>query len=778
MSTLRRWPIAFESSGYATQMGRRAVLISLLLTLPAQAVVVRGRVLDPLGRPLPGARVQLIRGPSNLADAIAGADGAYEIRSSASGRFLLLTSSSVRAVYPAVQIGAPFYAGRADIVKQNIFLDPSYLSPQVSAETALSATPLPELAAAPSQIAADALLTAARFLFHLRQLPSVFVVEQGTTGTQADLYVRGAGPQTIKVKIAGVSAEDLGGGFNLATLSTTGLAGIDPAVSLELAPGALPQAGLNAESGLLFVEPYAAHETRPSLTIIGDAGNLSTFRGEGDGEITRKRADLRGGFSRFDTDSGTPTLAFHLASGELNAGYHISAGTSLRLLARREVSGAPLALPLDIFRVQPLGKDASQNLYSSFTFETVTLRGWRNRVSVGVVRKRRQLRDFTLPVQTVPITLRDSSGAAVSGIPDLPQLPAREDLVNNRDQATYDTSYSTTQNHTLLARVSYASERAADLLPSSSARFRRTHIFVSTGASGNLFSGRLHHRLFYELSAAVDHSSTLGWLGAPRAGLTLVPVFPGTRRFRGTTLHATAASGFGEPGLRSLVFTQAAGSRAPAPRSRTFSFGADQVILPQKLTFAVTYFHGQYAYQDELLAFRSVSPTLAYRTQGVELSGHYQPLPRVTLSGGYTYLASLVEQTAERAALNPQLPNEPIGALGALAGSRPFNRPPHTAWLAAHYVGSRFSAGVDGSFAGRSDGTSGLAQTPALLLPNHGLSLGYADLNANAMYRLGRHVAVYTQLDNLLDERHIAPFGFLSTPFLIRTGLRLRLGGD
>jgi len=37
---------------------------------------------------------------------------------------------------------------------------------------------------------------------------------------------------------------------------------------------------------------------------------------------------------------------------------------------------------------------------------------------------------------------------------------------------------------------------------------------------------------------------------------------------------------------------------------------------------------------------------------------------------------------------------------------------------------------------------------------------------------------VYTQLDNLLDERHIAPFGFLSTPFLIRTGLRLRLGGD
>jgi vitamin B12 transporter len=759
-------------------MGSRIALAVLLLALPAQAVVVRGRVLDPLGRPLPGARVQLIRGPSSLADTITGVDGTFEIRSSASGRFLLLTSSSVRAIYPAVQIGTPFYAGRADIVEQNVFLDPSYVSPQVSSQISLTAMPLPQLAAIPSQIAADALLTAAQPLFALRQLPSSFIAEQGTTGTQADLYLRGAGPETLKVQIAGAPAEDLGGGFNLATLSTTGLAGNDPAVTLELTPGALPLTGLDAESGLLSVGTSAARESRPSLTLVGDAGNLSTFRGEGDGEITRRRADLRGGFSRFDTDSGAPGLGFHLASADLNAGYNISAGTSLRLLARRDVSGAPLALPLEIFRPQPTGEDSAQNLYSSLTFHTVTLRGWRNRVSLRDVRKRRQIRVYALPAQTLPITLRDARGEMVSAIPDLPLLPAREDLVTNRDQATYDTSYSVTQNHTLLASASYTDERAADLLPGLSARFGGTHFFIAAGASGNLFSGRLHHRLFYEMSGAVDHSSALGVLGAPRVGLTLVPVFPGTHRFRGTTLHATAAGGFGEPGIRSLVFTQAAGASSPAPRSRTFSLGADQVILPQKLTFAFTYFHGQYAHQEELLAVRSVSPTLAYSAQGLEISAHYQPFPRVTLTGGYTYLASLVEQTAERPALNPALPNQPIGALGALAGSRPFNRPPNTGWLAAQYVGSRLSVGIDGSFAGRSDGTSGLPQTPALLLPNRNLSPAYADLNANAMYRIGRHIVVYSQLDNLLNERHIAPFGFLSTPFLIRTGLRLRLGGD
>jgi hypothetical protein len=41
-----------------------------------------------------------------------------------------------------------------------------------------------------------------------------------------------------------------------------------------------------------------------------------------------------------------------------------------------------------------------------------------------------------------------------------------------------------------------------------------------------------------------------------------------------------------------------------------------------------------------------------------------------------------------------------------------------------------------------------------------------------------KRIAVFTQMTNLTDNRHMAPFGYLSTPFLIRTGLRVRLGGE
>ena len=47
----------------------------------AHAVIVRGIVTDPLGKPVAGARVQLIQGQKVVAVAITGLDGTFEIRS-------------------------------------------------------------------------------------------------------------------------------------------------------------------------------------------------------------------------------------------------------------------------------------------------------------------------------------------------------------------------------------------------------------------------------------------------------------------------------------------------------------------------------------------------------------------------------------------------------------------------------------------------------------------------------------------------------------------------
>ena len=41
----------------------------------ANAVIVRGTVTDPLGKPVGGARVQLVEGPTAVAFALSGPDG-------------------------------------------------------------------------------------------------------------------------------------------------------------------------------------------------------------------------------------------------------------------------------------------------------------------------------------------------------------------------------------------------------------------------------------------------------------------------------------------------------------------------------------------------------------------------------------------------------------------------------------------------------------------------------------------------------------------------------
>jgi iron complex outermembrane receptor protein/vitamin B12 transporter len=247
-----------------------------------------------------------------------------------------------------------------------------------------------------------------------------------------------------------------------------------------------------------------------------------------------------------------------------------------------------------------------------------------------------------------------------------------------------------------------------------------------------------------------------------------------------------------------------------AERSRTYDFGIDQNIVRQKLILKAGYFHNQFNHQLETVDANGLQQyfgipeniatqlpaaslnSLAYRTQGLELELQYQPFAHLFLSGGYTYLASLVEQSfaadAQAAAngnptTNPNLPGIAIGALSPLVGSRPFRRPPDTAFFAADYTISRFSVAFKGDLASRSDDStfqlgSDLQHGNTLLLPNRNLDFGYAKLDLRGLFAVTNRFTAFTQLDNLLSQQHIGPIGYPGLPFTIRAGLKIRLGGN
>ena len=747
---------------------RRAILLlpAFIALFSAHAAVVRGHVTTQLGVPAPGARVQLIRlsgGARSVADAIAGPDGEFELRTELAGRFLLLTSPSLLSTTLAPQLGPAFYAGRTDLLTRDIALNGATILPEKTVAATPRDTPLAQLSSADTLLAPTQLLTQASVLPSLEAAPGVFLVQRGQTGTPATLYLRGAPPEATQLTLDGLPIEDLGGGFNLSTLATTGLATANPVTTVELLPGPEPLHAVDAEAGLLALATPGSASIRPSLTFAGDAGPLATLRSEGTVSASPNRADLLATFSRFDT--ANVASPYHLATAAANLGYHISAATSLRVTAHRDVQASAFTLPIDLFGLPPIGKQSAQDTYATFTFATSTARHWHNAAAYGLARKRTELQLFQAPAAGLPVTIVGANGYAASGIAAVPALAAREDDVTSRDEFSFQSDRTLKPWLTPLLLVRYQDERAADITPGGKATLERHHLSAAFG-----LTGQFRARVFYQASGFVDHSPTFGFTGAPRLGLTYAPVRPGTRRLRGTTLHATAATGERETSL-------AEGGNI-APRTRSFEVSADQVILPRKLSLRATYFHNQFSHQFEPLTTTLLAQTLAFRTQGLESALRYEPGSRLLVTAGYSYLAALTEQSAATPVFNPAYPTLPIGALTALTGSRPFHRPPNTGFVNAAYTGPRLTASFEAGFAGRSDDSTNLPQSPGLLLPNRNLSPAYAALSASASYAVSRRITIYSQLTNLADGRHIAPIGYQSTPFVIRTGLRFRLGGE
>ncbi len=755
---------------------RRLLPVLFLAAVPAHAVIVRGKVTTPLGVPLPGSRVQLIQGQRSVSSAIAAPDGSYELESTLGGRFLLLTSPSAFSRGFAPQVGEPFYAGGSDVLTLDVALNPSQITPQLSSVPTLLPVPIAESSVAVSQVPADELLTSATLFPELQHLSSLIIVEDGATGTPATLYERGAPPATLLVTADNVTANPLGGAFNPSAISPTGWGMLSSRPEVELSPGANPLHAVNASGGALDLHNATAETLNPTLLYTGSAGSRGALQNQAVASLAHNHFDVLAGFSRFDLGNATPGQPFHLVSYSGNGGYHVSGGTTLRATLRNDLSATGLASPFQFFGVIPSGRNANQVILGSATFDTRTASGWHNQLRYGLARLRSQSFDYSTPARGVPVTLTGANGYTASGTASFIPLSSREDSVTNRDEATYETDYKWKPWLNLLAQTQYEDARAADILPTQKQTLDRTHFSLAGGVQGDV-----RHRLFYQASGSFDHVSFYGFTGNPRLGLTYAPVRQGARKFRGTSLHATAATGTRET---SLLEEGSAPKLRLQPRSRTFDASVDQTILPQKLTLRGTYFHSQFSHEFEPVGIslttvhEDLSQTLALRTQGFESDVKYQPFQRVLLEGGYTYLAAFTEQSAVAPVFNPTAPDVPIGALSALVGQRPFHRPPNSGFVVAEYSGDKLDISLKGAMVSRSDSSTNLVQSPSLLLPNRNLSPGYASLDANLSFVLTHSFTIISQFTNLTDDRHIAPFGYLSTPFIARAGLRIRLGRE
>lgn len=795
-----------------------------LFAFTSYAVTVHGTITDPVGRPVSGAVVALIQNGKVVISAISQDDGAYQLTTGTSGQFYVLAAGkSFRQI-----LSASFYGGKLDSVEQNIVLEPEWVRQSIVVTPTGTPKPQAQVSASVTKIPAVDFVNQADFVDTLRQIAGFNVVQSGQHVGVTSIFIRGGNSDANKVLLDGVPIEDIGGIFDFAGLSTTGIASVEA----FRGPNSVLY-GSDASAGVIAFTTPRGSTPFPTLIYSGDAGSFRTYQNQIQLGGTLRKLDYYGGFSDFQTQNAVANDAAHNIAEAVNLGYALTSNTELRATAHNNDNAVGLPGTYTFWGMSNDGKEADQNTYVAADIDHSFSDRWHGLVRYGLVRKREESTQWYPAGNLIdgnyygnPTTIRGANGYSVSGQAIMNYsgpYPTIVNSVNNRDSLYAQTDYSFTPHINAVGGFRYEDERGAEN--------EFAYGFAETLERANYdymaaLNGDIKQRVFYSLGGGVQKNQLYGTAGTPRVGASWYPVRPGNGILHGTKINFNFAKGVQEPNINdqfgSLYAFMLANGGQPAQYgirpigaedSRAYDGGVEQSLFSQRATLRVTWFHNEFgnqieyvpasvvpallpnlspAQQQSLEAFLSSEGaysltlnSLAFRAQGIESELQYGIGRDIFVRGGYTYLDAVVQRSFSSDAIgpsyNPLFPTIPIGDTSPLRGARPFRRPPHTGFSTVTYTGRPFTLVATGAFASRSDDSTYLAySTPnfdnSLLLPNRNLDHGYAKLDLGGTGNITSWLGVYGQLNNLLSDQHISPIGYTSLPFNMRVGLRFTLG--
>jgi len=520
----------------------------------------------------------------------------------------------------------------------------------------------------------------------------------------------------------------------------------------------------------------------------------------------------------------------------------LTGSTQLRGTLVYGVDGTGVPGTWEFHQVADNATEKDQDLYISGSIDNQTTPDFHNMVRYGATRKREQfhLWEPSGTLQTSDmfgdqayfgnvVTITGANGYSATGqaVLDFPGFyPQGYQLVSNRDALVYQGNYAVTPH--LMAQIGFQYENERGSEPGSSfyPPVERTNYDYRAAVHGDF-----KNRLFYTLGGDLEHYSLFGVQTTPRAGVSFYALKPRRGIFSGTRILFNFGDAVREPSLTDQFyslynFLQTYGgqdtiaqmhiSPIQAPTARTYEGGFEQSLASEHLIFKASFFHNEFGRQIEYVgsdlipallpnlsqqqqtaleqqlqtdgAYELTLNTEAFRAMGVETTlesgiGRY-----LFLRGGYTYLDAVIQRSFTNDDVNllgpvPTYNGIPIGTYSPLVGARPFRRPPHTGFFSASYSRSRVTALFNSAFTSRADDSTFLGGEDqnggnSLLLPNRNLDHGYAKVDVGGSVRVRDWVSAYVQAENLTNNRHIAPIGFVSLPASVRVGLKLQWGRE
>ncbi|HEX5236716.1 MAG TPA: TonB-dependent receptor [Silvibacterium sp.] len=807
---------------------RRALLVAgaVLFASTTHAVTVHGTITDSVGLPVSNANVALVQNGKVIVNGVSRYDGTYQLSSGSSGQFYVLAAgTSFRQISTKA-----FYGGQLDSVEQNIVLEPEWVRQSIVVTATGTPTPQAQVSASVTTIPATDFMDRVDMVDPLRQVAGFDVVETGQRVGSTSIFIRGGNSDANKVLLDGVPIENIGGVFDFAGLSTTGVASVEA----YRGPNSVLY-GSDASAGVIAFTTPRGSTSFPTLIYEGDLGSFKTYRNELQLGGNHGKFDYYAGASDLQTQNSVPADEAHNIAEAVNLGYALSSNTALRVSAHNNDNATDLPGTYKFWGMPNDGKESDQNIYLAASIDHSFSDAWHGLLRYGLARKREESKQWFPAGNLVEgnyfgnfTTITGANGYSVSGFALMNFagiFPNTVDEANNRDNLYAQTDYNITPHFGVVGGFRFEDERGAEneWVFGFNEDLERTNYDYMLALNGDF-----KQRVFYSLGGGIEKNQLYGTAGTPRIGVSYYPIRPGKGVLHGTKVNFNFAKGVQEPNiddqfgsLFTFLLTNGGQSTVSqfgirpigAEESRTYDGGIEQSLFSERATLRATYFHNQFgneiefvpatiiptllpnlppaqqqsleAFLNEQGAFSLALNSLAFRAQGFETELQYGIGRIIFIRGGYTYLDAAVQRSFSADAIgpsfNPFFPNIPIGDTSPLRDARPFRRPPHTGFTTVTYNGHLFTVVATGAFASRSDDSTFLAgATPSfdntLLLPNRNLDHGYAKVDLGGTARMNSWFSVYAQLNNLLSDQHISPIGYTSLPLNARVGLRFTLG--
>jgi outer membrane cobalamin receptor len=719
---------------------------------------IEGRVLDPDGRAVAGARVTLLAGLTPIDERETNADGHYSFDKLNGGTYLLTASSSGFSV---LSTDVEIQAGESRTI--DLILKISTAEERVVVSASLGGALAPQVGSSISLVTKQDIQDRdAESVYQVLQgLPSVEVAQTGRRGGLTTVFIRGGNSNYNQVMIDGVQLNLFGGDFDFSSIGTYGVERV------EVLRG--PQSALygsNAVAGVVNIVSERG-EGSPQFSFLAEGGSLYTRR------LATGGSGLTGGFSwaynlsRLDTDGAVPNDNYWNQSSYLSLGYSRSQKRqfTFHFFGDASKAGSPGPYGSDpdhLFTGIDTVSRYNQNLFAyqaSYT-EQFTDR-LREVFSVSVAPNRDY---FVSPfgdsfLQSLRVVVHTHGELTVS-----PKDVFVYGFEYDREQIK-DTFITNAANEPfVLPRSGYgyfAENRWSPARRWSLTTGLRVDNFRIDAVPPDSFGSR---PAFPEASVVKV---------SPRISTALLLRDPSNNKSLGATrLHSSLGTGIREPNGFELAFTN--NPKLKPEQSISFDGGIEQRLFSDRATFDITYFYNRY--KDQIVVLGGslthlstfTSDNLANsRAQGIETMLRLRPYRPLEVSMQYTWLDSEILALDHSSTVSaPFQVGQPLPRRPRESGS--FN----VTWR-RHALTLNTNAYIRGQVFDLEPNLGTFACT--LGLPCFFNAKGYILANAGFSYQLPGGAEMHGQLNNFLNQHYEAAFGFPALRLNFLAGLRFQI---